>query len=230
MPRVTLSSEAYRQTLWRYYRRLYRHFGPQHWWPARSRAEVVLGALLTQNTAWTNVQKAINNLRRNRALSLRKLRLLPVERLANLLRPTGYFRQKSRYVRSFLRHLEKHHHGSLPRFLRLPTRKLRAELLDVPGIGPETADSILLYAAQRPVFVVDAYTRRVLSRHGLASDHLPYHHLQAFFHRHLPSDVGLYNEYHALLVAVGKTYCHRRQPDCSACPLGVELESTHGRQ
>lgn len=208
----------------RYYRRLYRHFGPQRWWPAPTRFEVVLGALLTQNTSWLNVEKALGNLRRARALAPAKLARLSAARLAVLLRPSGYFRQKARAVRDFLLHLQKHHGGSLARLFRRPAPALREELLQLRGIGEETADSILLYATGRPVFVIDAYTRRVLGRHGLAPEEASYRELQEFFHASLPADARLFNEYHALLVAVGKTYCHRQSPDCPACPLGPELE------
>ncbi len=222
-PRQGASARALR----RYYNRLHRHFGPQHWWPARTRFEVVLGALLTQNTAWSNVEKAFGNLRREAGLSPARLARVPVSKLARLLRPSGYFRQKTRAVRGFLHHLNNHYRGSLSRLLGRPTSELRAELLSLRGIGPETADSILLYAAGRPVFVVDAYTRRVLSRHGLAPANASYQDIQSFFHRHLPPDAKLFNEYHALLVAVGKNFCHSRNPDCAACPLGPELESAH---
>lgn len=225
---ATFSSSLPR-TLRRYYRRLYRHFGRQHWWPARTRFEVILGALLTQNTAWVNVKRALGNLRRAGVLSPKKLARVPRPRLARYLRPSGYFRQKTRYLGEFLQHLQKHHQGSVARLLRQPADRLRPELLSLPGIGPETADSILLYAADRPVFVIDAYTRRVLARHGLAGEKASYDELQDFFQRNLPRDARLFNEYHALLVAVGKKYCHRVYPDCAACPLGIELEPPHGR-
>lgn len=217
------------RTLRRYYRRLRRHFGPQHWWPARTRFEVILGAILTQNASWTNVEKAVANLRRAGALNLAKLSRLPTARVARLLRPSGYYRQKARYVRAFLRHVQRRYRGSLRRLLRRPTGALRQELLQLPGMGEETADSILLYAAGQPVFVIDAYTRRVVKRHGLTAGGGSYSELQEFFQRHLPRDPALYNEYHALLVAVGKHYCHRERPDCGACPLGVELETTYAR-
>ncbi len=218
-----------RGALRRYYRRLWAHFGPQHWWPGDTRFEVILGALLTQNTSWRNVEKALGNLRRRRLLSPRKLGCLPAVRLSQLLRPSGFYRQKTRTLRSFLRYLEKHCAGSLNSLFRQPTPSLRAELLSLPGVGPETADSILLYAGQRPVFVIDGYTRRVLDRHGLAPAAAGYAELQHLFQHSLPRDPALYNEYHALLVAVGKTYCHRQQPNGPACPLGVELEGRHAR-
>ncbi len=213
------------RALRRYYRRLYRHFGPQHWWPGRTSFEVILGALLAQNTAWSNVEKALANLRRESGLSPEKLARVPTPRLARLLRPSGYFRQKTRAVRGFLKHLSNHYGGSLGRMMNRPAQELREELLALRGIGPETADSILLYAAGRPVFVIDAYTRRVLARHGLAPADASYAQLQDYFHQHLPANAKLFNEYHALLVAVGKNYCHSRNPDCTACPLGPELET-----
>jgi len=213
-----------RGTLARYYRRLRRHFGHRNWWPARTPFEVILGALLTQNTNWSNVEKALANLRRARALTPSRLAGLPAATLARLLRPSGYYRQKTRAVRGFLAHLNNGYRGSLARLLARPTSGLREELLALRGIGPETADSILLYAAGRPVFVIDAYTRRVLARHGLAPAQARYHELQDFFEAHLPRRLALYNDFHAQLVAVGKHYCHRQRPDCAACPLGPELE------
>jgi len=184
---------------------------------------MILGALLTQNTAWTNVEKALGNLRREAGLSPEKLARIPAATLARLLRPSGYFRQKTRAVGGFLRHLNHHYRGSLGRMMNRPAKELREELLSLRGIGPETADSILLYAAGRPVFVIDAYTRRVLSRHGLMPANASYAEFQDFFHRNLAAEAKLFNEYHALLVAVGKNYCHSRQPDCAGCPLGPEL-------
>jgi endonuclease-3 related protein len=212
----------------RYYRRLLNHFGPQAWWPARSRFEVILGALLAPNTSWTNVERALGNLRRQGLLSPAKLERVPPRRLTRHLRPSGTFRQKSRAVRGFLDHLQRRYRGGLAQLLGRPTAELRAELLTLTGIGEETADSILLYAAGRPVFVIDAYTRRVFKRHGFAPGVATYASWQQLFHHHLPPDPALFNEYHALLVRVGKTYCHRHQPNCHACPLGRELEPPHG--
>lgn len=229
MRRGERSWKSTRRTLRRAYRLLLAHFGPQQWWPGRTRFEVVLGALLTQNTSWSNVEKALRNLRRLGLLSLPRLRELEARQLPELLRPSGTFRRKTRVVLRLLRHLARRHQGSLHRMLRQPPLVLRGELLGLAGIGEETADSILLYAARHPHFVIDAYTRRILERHGWALPRAPYRELQAFFHRHLPPDSALYNEYHALLVAAGKTYCHRREPDCPACPLGGEGTRIHGR-
>src|SRR5215469_14512134 len=149
-----------------YYRTLLAHWGPQNWWPAQTRLEVIVGAFLTQNTNWSNVEKAIANLRRARVLSVSGLRSIPLRRLATVVRPSGYFRQKARKLKTFIRFLDKNYSGSLDRMFAQPTDKLREELLALNGVGPETADSILLYAGNHPVFVVDAYTRRLLERHG----------------------------------------------------------------
>lgn len=214
--------------LYRFYRHLFAHLGPQHWWPGRTRFEVILGAILTQNTNWVNVEKTLRNLRRASSLGPRGLARLPQAELARLLRPSGYFRQKARRLGHFLDFLQQRYQGSLSQMFRAPTARLRAELLALNGIGEETADSILLYAGRRPVFVIDAYTRRILQRHRLACSDAPYRQLQKLFEDHLPRDPQLYNEYHALLVAVGKRYCHRLQPACRTCPLGPELEKPYG--
>jgi len=208
------------------YRRLHARFGPQGWWPGRTPFEVAVGAILTQNAAWTNVEKAIANLRRARALSFRGMRALSERRLAGLVRPSGYYNQKARKLRRFLEWLAGRGGpaGSLKRALAGPIEEVRASLLSVNGIGPETADSVLLYAGGRPVFVIDAYTRRVLARHGLAGPDEPYEALRARFERNLPASAGLYNEYHALLVRVGKEFCRKRDPRCGDCPLAPDLE------
>ncbi len=201
------------------YRRLYAHFGPQHWWPAKSAFEVILGAILTQNTAWTNVELALANLKRAGLLHVGRLHKAREQRLAGLIRPSGYYRLKAKKLRAFTRFLSEKHHGRLSHLFRLETGVLRAELLTVYGIGPETADSIILYAARQPIFVVDAYTRRVAARLGLADADASYEELQQLFQEHLPRAEPLFNEYHALLVALGKYYCQKRTPRCGACPL-----------
>lgn len=200
------------------YRALHRRWGPQHWWPGRTRFEIVAGAVLTQNTAWTNVEKAIAALRRARVLTPRRLHALPPARLAALIRPAGFFRVKSRRLRALTGHLLARHRGSLDRFLGAGTADLRARLLDLHGIGPETADSILLYAARRPVFIVDAYTRRMLHRHGWIGPDASYDDVARLFTSALPREVPLFNEYHALIVALGKEHC-RARPRCDGCPL-----------
>lgn len=216
-------------TLTRFYRRLLAYLGPQHWWPGRTRFEVILGAILTQNTSWGNVEKALANLRPRRLLAPRPLARLSALQLRTLLRPCGYFRQKASTVAGFLDYLGRHHRYSVNRMFRKAPGRLRRELLALRGIGEETTDSILLYAGGRPVFVIDAYTRRILLRHGLASPQASYGELQELFEKALPRSAKLYNEYHALLVAAGKRYCHRRQPDCAACPLGPELGRPYAR-
>lgn len=200
------------------YRALHRRWGPQHWWPGRSRFEMIVGAILTQNTAWTNVEQAIANLRRARALTPRALDGLPVARLAALIRPAGYFNVKARRLQAFTRYLVLQHGGSLDRLFRPPTAEVRHTLLGLHGIGPETADSILLYAANRPVFVIDAYTRRFLVRHGWARERDSYDDLARRFTDALPRDAALFNEYHALVVRLGKEYC-RTHARCAGCPL-----------
>ncbi|MBI4576266.1 MAG: endonuclease III domain-containing protein [Planctomycetes bacterium] len=201
------------------YRSLLAAFGPQRWWPARTPFEVCVGAILTQNTAWTHVERAIANLRRERVLGPRKLRRLAPRRLAGLLRPAGYFNVKERRLRAFLDLIHERHGGSIRRLLRQEPVRLREELLGVKGIGKETADSMVLYAAGAPRFVVDAYTHRVLCRHGLAAPGDGYDAVQALFEDALPREARLYNEYHALLVHLGKDYCRSRRPRCESCPL-----------
>lgn len=198
---------------------LYAHFGAQHWWPGDGAFEVIVGAILTQNTAWTNVEKAIANLNRARLLNPRRMHRATKARLAQLVRPSGYFNLKAAKLKAFTRYLFAEHRGSLAHLFRLDTARLRAELLAVYGIGPETADSIILYAARQPIFVVDAYTRRICARLGLSRDDASYEELQRLFMDALPPDEPLFNEYHALLVALGKNYCTKRAPRCSACPL-----------
>ena len=216
-------------TLMEIYDRLLEHFGPQHWWPGQTPFEVMVGAVLTQNTNWQNVVRAIDNLRRQGLLEPRALAALPVERLAELVRPAGYFRVKARRLHNLIEWLEREFDYDLDRMFALPVEELRPRLLAVNGIGAETCDSILLYAGGIPVFVVDAYTCRVVVRHGLiAPDEVTYEAVQSLFEEHLPRDAALFNEYHALLVAVGKRYC-RPRPRCrDGCPLSHMLEPGAG--
>lgn len=200
------------------YDRLLARFGPRHWWPGETTLEIIVGAILTQNTAWVNVEQAIANLRRARRLSLAGLRAVSDRELARLIRPSGYFNQKVKKLRAFLAWLDRTYGGSLARWRRAPTAQLREELLGVWGLGPETVDSILLYALDRPVFVVDAYTRRIFARHGFVAEAWDYHRVQDYFTRRLPADRAHYNEYHALIVNLGKEYC-RPTPNCTECPL-----------
>jgi endonuclease-3 related protein len=221
-PRLLPRPHPLRRRLLRLYDRLRARYGPQHWWPARSRFEVVLGAILTQNAAWRNAERAIARLRAAGVLALPAVLALPPARLAALLRPSGTFRVKARRLRAFARHVSRRHGGRLSRLLGLPLPALAAELRGIPGIGPETADAIALYAAGRPIFVVDAYTRRILSRHRLVAPDADYGAIQAFAMTHLPHDPALFNEFHALLVRVGKDHC-RTRPRCAGCPLRIDL-------
>lgn len=201
------------------YRRLYDEFGPQHWWPGESPFEVMVGAVLTQNTSWQNVERAIGNLREADLLDPQALYGVPVEELEELIRPAGYFRVKARRLRSLLEFLVERYDGSLEAMFGVGLPDLRRELLEVNGIGPETADSILLYAGELATFVVDAYTHRVFSRHGWIDFEADYHQIQDYVQGELPQEVAMYNEFHALLVRLGKDCCKKTKPKCSECPL-----------
>ncbi|MDY6971741.1 MAG: endonuclease III domain-containing protein [Thermodesulfobacteriota bacterium] len=197
---------------------LLNHFGPQDWWPADTALEVMVGAVLTQNTNWKNVQRAIENLKKRGLLSLAGLQAVAVTELAQEIRPAGYFNIKAGRLKNLIDFIGDRYHGDLSKFLEDETEILRQGLLSVKGIGPETADSILLYAAGRPVFVIDAYTHRILSRHGMTNEQTTYIELQNFFVDHLPEDTALFNEFHALIVQTGKNYC-RKKSLCHSCPL-----------
>lgn len=199
--------------------------GSLNWWPAKTPFEVIVGAILTQNAAWVNVEKAIENLRREKMLTVRAIERVPRVRLARLIRSSGYFRQKAKKLKAFVRFLRKEYGGSLARMFRTPTAELREKLLAVHGIGPETADSILLYAGKHSVFVVDAYTRRILERHGHIREKTSYDQIRGFFESNLAGDSQLYNEYHAQIVNVGKNWCRPKNPLCNQCPLGTFLPS-----
>jgi endonuclease III related protein len=236
-----------------YYTALLSRYGPQNWWPARSRFEVIVGAYLTQNTNWSNVEKALLNLRRARRLSVSAMRATPIDELETLVRPSGYFRQKARNLKTFIAFLDERYSGSLSRMFAEPTAKLRGELLEIKGVGPETADSILLYAGNHPIFVVDAYTRRVLLRHGIINQKTGYEEIRAMIEhtigssepeflivkepgsdpRHPVSRMSSsartelaqhYNELHALIVRVGNHYCRAKQI-CEGCPLQTFLKT-----
>ena len=200
------------------YRLLYDEFGPQHWWPGQTRFEIITGAILTQNTNWTNVEKAIANLKSAECLTPEKLYHLDAAQLANLIRPAGYFNIKAKRLKNFINWLFENYNGDLTELESIDTERLRTELLSVKGIGFETADSILLYAFDRSVFVIDAYTARVAFRHELLSPEADYEQLRDFFESSLPADTKLFNEYHALLVKVGKEFC-RPKARCPGCPL-----------
>jgi len=206
-----------------YYYALFRAHGEQHWWPAETPFEVILGAILVQNTNWVNAERAIANLRQAGLLSPASLEKTPRGKLARLIRHSGYFRQKARKVHEFLRFLRCEYQGSLDAMFRTPTARLREQLLGIHGIGPETADSILLYAGNHPVFVVDAYARRILQRHGLTHGRESYEELRGLFEKSLPNDALLFNEYHALIVHIGKQHCRSRAALCSNCALRAFL-------
>ncbi len=208
------------KTLLDIYNTLYNHFGPQDWWPGDTPFEVAVGAILTQNTNWGNVEKAIINLKKEKALNAKTLNRMPHEQLASLIRPAGYFNIKAKRLKNFLSFLSNHHNGSMKRMSNDGVSALRQDLLGVNGIGPETADSILLYALGKPVFVIDAYTKRILERHNIVPGEITYHELQELFHNNLPRDLKLFNEYHALFVMLGKDYC-KPKPKCSDCPLDI---------
>ncbi len=200
------------------YNRLFSFFGPQNWWPAETPFEVMIGAILTQNTNWKNVEKAIENLKKEGLLSVSELHSIREQELASLIRPAGYYKMKAKRLKNFISHIVEDHGGNLENLFSLDTESLRKELLSIKGIGPETADSILLYAARRPVFVVDSYTYRILKRHDIIWDDIPYDELQRIFMENLPHDESLFNEFHALIVETGKHFCKKR-PLCEACPL-----------
>ncbi|SPQ01276.1 conserved hypothetical protein [Candidatus Sulfobium mesophilum] len=200
------------------YERLYYHFGPQHWWPGETPFEVAVGAILTQNTNWGNVEKAILNLKKERKLNAPALHRLPAERLSLLIRSAGYFNIKAKRLKNFVAFLMKDYRGRMSNMKGEETGIIRGKLLGVNGIGPETADSILLYALEKPVFVIDAYTKRVLSHHDMMEHGASYDSFQKLFHNNLKSDVWLFNEYHALLVRVAKEHC-RTKTICAGCPL-----------
>jgi len=204
------------------YQDLLQQIGPRHWWPADSPFEVIIGAILTQNTAWQNVKKAIANLKDKELLNPSALAEIPEPELAALIRPSGYFNQKAKKIKIFSAYFVNRYQGSMAVMAQQETAILRQELLALFGIGPETADSMLLYALAKPIFVVDAYTRRIFSRHGWFATDFTYQQMQEFFIQGLPQEVSLLNEFHALIDYVGHHYC-RKQPICQSCPLQTRL-------
>ena len=206
-------------TLKQYYTHLLEQLGPQGWWPGRTRLEIILGAILTQNTTWTNAARALRQLRKRGLLTLARLRAVSLTELEADLRPAGFFRQKARTIRTFIEWLSAEYGGSLRAMFARPTAELRRELLRLPGLGPETVDAILLYAGRQPFFVADGYSRRILARHELVPAGISYAALQQFMHQELPTEQVFFNEFHALLVDVGKRWCKRRQSRCYDCVL-----------
>jgi len=208
-----------------FYSVLYERYGPQNWWPAQTRLECAAGAILTQNTSWRNVEKAIAALRESSMLSAEKLRSISPERLAVLIRPCGYHNLKAKRLKNFIDFLFAGYGGKMENMLAEDTDKLREKLLSVNGIGEETADSILLYALGKPVFVVDNYSRRILSRHSLIPEDASYAKIQELFVQNLPDDAKVFGEYHALIVKTGKLHC-AKNPRCEGCPLEHDPHDT----
>jgi endonuclease-3 related protein len=200
------------------YSKLYQAYGPRHWWPGDTSFEVMVGAILTQNTSWRNVEKVIQKLKRKGVLNPRGMHHLKKSQLAPLIKSSGYYRIKTDRLKFFIDFFFEEYDGNVKKMGRERLGVLREKLLGVKGIGPETADSILLYGLRKPIFVVDAYTKRILSRHGLISEKASYEEVQKFFMNHLPMDEKLFNEYHALLVHLGKTVC-KKIPRCDICPI-----------
>lgn len=207
-----------------YFNTLFTALGPQRWWPAKTPFEVVVGAILTQSTSWKNVETALANLRGGKLLTPAAIGHVPIRRLESLIRSSGYWRQKARALKSFVEFLRHSYRGSLKRMFEVPTLVLREQLLGVFGVGPETADSILLYAGQHGVFVVDAYTKRMLVRHGWANEKSTYDEIRWQFEQRFPGNVSKFNEFHALIVAAGKNWCRKTAPKCNECPLGRYLD------
>jgi len=213
-----VDNQSINQELQYTYHQLMDYYGPQHWWPAEEPFEVMVGAILTQSAAWLNVEKAIANLKVAKALSPQALRRLSLPEIATLIHPCGYYNAKARKLKSLAHWLGEHCNDNLNKLFANSTEQLRQQLLSVYGIGQETADSIILYAANKPIFVIDAYTRRIINRIGLAPASNSYTAYHSLFMEHLPADAELFNEYHALLVCLGKNAC-RNRPICQQCCL-----------
>lgn len=209
-------------TLIQIYKRLLKYFGRQYWWPADTPFEVIVGAVLTQQTTWRNVEKAIDNLKKNDLLDVSPLAKVNLRRLEKVIRPAGYFHQKAERLRGVCRYIYKNYGEDLNKLFSKPISELREELLSLKGLGPETVDSIILYAANKPIFVVDAYTKRMVHKLGITTLD-KYEDLKKYFEKHLPNDLELYQEFHALLVELGKNFC-KTKPNCSPCPLRKECQ------
>lgn len=209
-----------------YYKLMHQSNGHRKWWPGRTRIEIIMGAILTQNTNWFNVVKALNNLKRARALNVQTLQAVEVERLAEWIRPSGYYRMKAERIKCFMRFLDREYKLSLGRMFRQELQVLRPQLLAVKGIGPETADCILLYAGKYPIFVVDAYTRRIYERHGVLEKDQDYESIREYFEANLPKKQELFNDYHAQIVYTGHHYCKKSLPQCQPCPLRSTLKGS----
>jgi endonuclease-3 related protein len=208
-----------------YYTTLFDSFGPQFWWPGETTLEIIVGAVLTQNTNWQNVEKALTNLKTADLLHFQSLLDLPLDLLAQYIRPSGYYNLKAARLKNLLVFIHSHLDSGqdLESFFTADTALLREQLLSIKGIGPETADSILLYAGKKPVFVIDAYTHRLLSRHGFVGEESSYDEMQELMMSELPSEEPLFNEFHALIVILGKKFCKKKKPNCNDCPLAPFL-------
>lgn len=219
MSNVKGDNEQIRKALMSIYDRMYDHFGPRGWWPGETLFEICVGAILTQSVSWKNVTKAITNLRNVGLLNLNSMYHCSLEDLERCIIPTLYFRMKAKKLKAFVNHVIENYNGDLKSMLSQEISYLRQELLGMYGIGPETADSILLYAAEKPIFVVDAYTRRIFSRIGFWDEDITYSEMQKFFMNHLSRDFSFFNEYHALIVGVGNKFCSNKKPRCDECPV-----------
>lgn len=206
-----------------YYKKLRRFFGHRNWWPGETPFEVMVGAILTQNTNWVNVEKAIANLKAFDALSPEALYKIDVNALAQLIRSSGYFNIKAQRLKAFIKWFVEKYDGSINKLKKAPMEELRLDVLSIKGVGKETADSILLYALAMPTFVVDAYTHRVFSRHALVPEEADYDEIKEFFESNLPKNGELFNDYHAQIVEVAKNFCHKAEPFCHKCPLKIYL-------
>jgi len=208
-----------KRRLMRIYHQLYSAFGPQRWWPAESSFEVIMGAILTQNTSWQNVEKAILKLKTKKLLTAEHIQHISLKRLASVIRSSGFYNVKALRIKEFVKFFLNSYSGSIKKLAQQELTPLRKQLLAVKGIGQETADSILLYALNKPIFVIDAYTLRIFSRHRLIKEAADYAAVQNIFMRNLKCDTKLFNEYHALLVKLGKAFCRKQNPKCEICPL-----------
>ena len=207
-----------KKTLLEIYNSLLNSYGERNWWPAKTRFEVIVGAVLVQNVSWSNAEKAVNNLKRNNLLNPTSMHKASIKRIAPIIKSSRFYNQKAEKLKNFTDYLFNNHNGSLNKMFTVETEKLRKELLDINGIGRETADSILLYAGKKPSFVSDAYTKRFLERYGLLNDLSSYEEIRGLFMDNIPKDIYLYNEYHALIVHHGYAVC-KSKPNCSECPI-----------
>jgi len=201
------------------YKNLINHYGPQKWWPADSRIEVIIGAILTQAVSWSNVEKAIINLKNADLIDFEKIKEIKINRLAELIKPSGYYNMKAKKIKAFVSYLDKHYDLDLNQLNKGKPETIRKKLLEIYGIGPETADSILLYALNKPVFVIDTYTKRIFSRIGYTTKDIAYNKLKEIIENNLETDLKVFNEYHALLVKHAKEHCIKSSPLCNKCPL-----------